>query len=301
MSTQGTVKRYILLIQKISYGAHPSFNDLKEYLEDQGFNISPRTLQRDIEQIRNEFSIEIKYNRIKNGYTLAEEDGMPPASLVRFLEIMSTAELLSENLKDGNELLQFISFEAQGNLKGIEYLSTLLPAIQKRRKIEFTHENFDTGLRKKYLLQPYLLKEYQNRWYLFGTIGSTNSFRTFGLDRIGDLIIKTETFRPLRGIEPKSYFEDLVGLNYSETDVEEVLLKTDKVQAKYLTTLPLHKSQTVVSEKGNEVVLRLFVRPNYELKQRIFMLLDRVRVMKPKWLVDEIKCDLKNTLKKYGN
>lgn len=300
MSTQGTIKRFTLLIQKISYGANPSFKDLKEYLEEHGFSISPRTLQRDIEQIRNEFGIEISYSRIKNGYTLAEEDGMPPASLVRFLEILGTAELLNENMKDGNELLQYISFEAQGNLKGIENLGLILPAIHKRRKIEFIHENYETGIRKKYALQPYLLREYLNRWYVFGTIGNSNTFRTFGIDRIENLVIKAETFRPIKGLNAASFFEDLVGLNYSESDVEEVLLKTDSVQAKYLKSLPIHSSQTIKSEQGNEVVIRLFIKPNYEFKQRILMLLDRVQVIKPKWLVDEIKKDIKKMLNKYG-
>jgi arginine repressor len=98
MSTQGTIKRFTLLIQKISYGANPSFKDLQDYLEEHGFKISQRTLQRDIEQIRNEFGIEISYSRIKNCYTLGGEDGLPPASLVRFLEILGTAELLNENI-----------------------------------------------------------------------------------------------------------------------------------------------------------------------------------------------------------
>ena len=299
MSTQGTIKRFTLLIQKISYGANSSFKDLQDYLEEHGFKISQRTLQRDIEQIRNEFGIEISYSRIKNSYTLEGEDGLPPASLVRFLEILGTAELLNENIRDGNELLQYMSFEAQGNLKGIENLGLLLPAIQKRRKIEFTHENYETGIRKKYQLLPYLLREYQNRWYVFGTINTTNTFRTFGIDRIENLLIKVETFRPIKGLNASSYFEDLIGLNYSENDVEEVLLKTNSVQAKYLKSLPIHRSQTIQSEVGDEVLIRLYIKPNYEFKQRILMLLNRVQVVKPRWLADEIKADLKKMIRLY--
>ena len=93
MSTQGTIKRFTLIIQKTTGDYHPSFQELKDYLNEHGFEISPRTLQRDIEQIRNEFGIEIKYNRGKNGYSITEEEGVPTDTLVRFLEILGTAEL----------------------------------------------------------------------------------------------------------------------------------------------------------------------------------------------------------------
>ena len=68
MSAQGTVRRWILIIEKITNKKNPSFRVIKDYLQEHGFEISPRTLQRDIEQVRNEFGIEIKYNRINNGY-----------------------------------------------------------------------------------------------------------------------------------------------------------------------------------------------------------------------------------------
>ncbi|MCY7311266.1 MAG: hypothetical protein LH619_10850, partial [Chitinophagaceae bacterium] len=68
MSTQGTIKRYILIVEKIASARFPSFLVLKNYLSDHGFEISERTLQRNIEQIRYEFGIEIKYDRMQNGY-----------------------------------------------------------------------------------------------------------------------------------------------------------------------------------------------------------------------------------------
>src|SRR5690606_40629522 len=50
-------------------------------------------------------------------------------------------------------------------------------------------------------LNPYLLKEYQNRWYLVGTIKPTDEFRTFGIDRISNLVVSETTFKPNRSEE----------------------------------------------------------------------------------------------------
>lgn len=300
MSTQGTIKRFTLIIQKTTGDYHPSFQELKDYLNEHGFEISPRTLQRDIEQIRNEFGIEIKYNRGKNGYSIIEEEGVPTDTLVRFLEILGTAELFSENLRDGKELLNFISFEDQGNLKGIENLRLFITAIKNKRKLEFYHTNFETGKRNHYLIQPYLLKEYQSRWYVYGAIGSGTTFRTFGLDRIDEIKVKSDTFKPIKGFDPKKVFEDVIGLYYSDIETEEILLEVDVLQSKYLKALPLHSSQVIVSETKDKVTIKYFLKPNFELTQKIIMMCDRATVIKPKWLANEIKSMLKEGLKKYG-
>ncbi len=146
MSTQGTIKRYTLIIQKVSGAFEPNFKEIQSFIEDQGFSISPRTLQRDIEQIRNEFGIDIIYNRSKNTYSLSKNSATETSdTLIRFLEILGTAEMLSEGIKSGKDILDFISFENQGNLKGIGYLGLLIAAIQNKRKVELTHYNYETN------------------------------------------------------------------------------------------------------------------------------------------------------------
>ncbi len=98
MSKHGVIRRYILLIEKIGKKQFPSFDDLKEFLSDHGFRISSRTLQRDMEQIRFEFGLEIEYNHLKNGYFFNFEKSLNLDSFFRFLEIVNTAHLLTEKL-----------------------------------------------------------------------------------------------------------------------------------------------------------------------------------------------------------
>jgi len=287
MSTQGTIKRYTLIIQKVATGFAPSFAQLQEYLQDHGFEISHRTLQRDIDQIRTEYNIKLEYNRTKNGYIMEESDIAPSGTLLRFLEMLGTAELFNESIKNSSRLLEYISFEDQGNLKGIDNLRLLLPAILNHRIIEYT-------------VKPYLLKEYQNRWYIFGTINNTNEFRTFGLDRIEELVIKTNTFKPIKDCKPKSFFNDVIGLYYSDYETEEVILKVHHVQLKYLKALPLHHSQIIKEEHKDYALISYHLKPNYEFKQKIMMMGERACITKPKWLATEIKNQLKAILNQYG-
>ena len=103
MSTQGTIKRYHLTVEKVANAIFPSFDDIKSYLHDQGFEISQRTLQRDIEQVRNEFGVEIIYDRSRNGYYIDKEDSLNLESFLRFLEMMVTDNIIADCLKDGKD------------------------------------------------------------------------------------------------------------------------------------------------------------------------------------------------------
>jgi predicted DNA-binding transcriptional regulator YafY len=299
MSKHGTIKRYTLIIEKIGRNQYPSFEIIKDYLFEHGFEISTRTIQRDIEQIRFEFGIEIKYERNRNGYYIDTRTSINIDNFLRFLEIVKTAELLTESLKESKDTLDFISFESREELRGIENLKPLLIAIKNNRMVSFSHEKFDTGKQRKYLVKPYLLKEYQNRWYLVGIVESTSEIRTFGIDRIFNLNVNGDTFKPETKINLVELFENTIGLTYSFNEIEEVILSFTPLQAKYVKSLPLHKSQVIIADNENEVQVKLRVIPNYELKQKILMIGESVKVLKPKWFAEEIKKSLCTTLKKY--
>ncbi len=299
MSKHGTIRRYTLVIEKTRTGQFPSFEEIMLYLNNHGFEISGRTLQRDIEQIRNEFGIEIKYNRDKNGYCIDYENSINTESFFRFLEIVNTAELLTESLLESKDSLKHISFDTGGGLKGIENLAPLLKAIKDKRKISFDHYNFHTERNKKYTLDPYLLKEYQNRWYIVGIPAGINELRTFGIERIEDLIIQVETFIPHISQNPKEMFKKTIGLVYSFHEQQEVVLSFTPTQGNFVKTLPLHQSQHVLIDNDEEYRISLNIIPNYELIQQILMHNHRVKVIEPKWLVDDIKDALKQTLDQY--
>ncbi|HRZ77041.1 MAG TPA: WYL domain-containing protein, partial [Bacteroidales bacterium] len=171
-----TIRRYTLIIEKISRRQYPSFCEIRDFLGDHDFRVSDRTIQRDIEQIRVEFGLEITYDRHRNGYFINEDLSFKIEGFLRFLEIVNTAELLTESLKESRNALNYIAFDAAGHLRNIACLKPLLQAVREHRRVRFDHENFETGLVKPYLLEPYLLKEYLNRWYLVGRLEKSDTF-----------------------------------------------------------------------------------------------------------------------------
>jgi predicted DNA-binding transcriptional regulator YafY len=301
MSKHGTIRRYTLIIEKLRSNQYPSFEEIKRHLFNVGFEISARTIQRDIEQIRFEFGIEIIYDRFKNGYFIDYEKSINIDSFFKFLEIVNTAELLTESLSESKETLNYILFENQGNLKGLEHLKPLLQAIKEKRIITFTHYNFSTEKTKHFTIEPYLLREYQDRWYIVGIDKKLKSDRVFGIDRISELKITDKIFKPNKNIDIINLFENIIGVRYSDEKAEKVVLSFTHTQGKYVKSLPLHKSQKILIDNENELRIELEIIPNYEFMQKIFMHNANVIVLEPKWLVKEIKEKLKQTLDKYKN
>jgi len=299
MSTQGTIKRYSLIIEKVGRKSHPTFDEIKSFLHAHDFEISPRTLQRDINQIRNEFGVEILYNATHRGYFVDAENSTDYKAFVRFLEVVGTANILLDTLREGKEVLKFISFENEAKLQGVEQLRQLVFAIKNKRKIEFLHENFDTEKVNSIKLLPYHLKQYQGRWYVFGNFENTNDYRTFGIDRISELKVLSKTFKPDKNVNAQEKFAEVVGLNYTASKLQQVQIKVDAYQAKYLKTLPLHSSQSIVKEAKQFVYFTYYLRPNFEFTQKLLTLGSSTTVIKPASLAKEIKDILKAAVKNY--
>ncbi|MEX0811760.1 MAG: WYL domain-containing protein [Chitinophagales bacterium] len=302
MSTQGTIKKYTLILEKLKHRHYPTKREIQEYFNGLGFNLTDRTFERHLEALRIEFGIQIIYDTWKKGYYLDEEASLNLKSFHKFINLSNVASLLTESLKDGKELLQYVSFDDSSLLTGIENLEKLLRATKEQRKIKFEHFNFYTQKTKQYSLKPYLLKEYKSRWYVIGTIFDTSDLRSFGIERINGLEVTDELFERDEALNPKEKFEEIIGLIYSDRKIQTVKLSFSMFQAEYIKSLKLHHSQKVVSEDKakDECLIELFLKPNFELEQQILMHGENVKVLEPQWLVDRIRDRLKEALGYYS-
>ena len=299
MSVQGKIKRYSLIIEKIENGRDTSFEAIKDFLFDNGFEHSKRTIQRDFDDLRNEFGVEVLYDSSKNNYYIDNKNSPNFESFVRFLGLVNTAELLKESFKSKSKSLEHIVFDNSEGLQGIQYLELFLTAIKQHREISFTHYNFQKNTTTKRLLKPYLLKEYANRWYIVGKQEGTKEFRNFGIDRVSNVQLTENTFVPNTDVDINYLYHDVIGMVYSEDIKQRVVLSFSPEQGQYVKTLPLHHSQQILIDTDIEFQISLEVIPNRSLVERILMYGNSVRVIEPITLVDEIREVLNDTLSKY--
>ena len=301
MANSNITHRHYLIIEKIKEGQYPSRKEIEDYLLRNGHHVESRTIDDDFNNIRTKYGIEIQYNRSKNGYSINIEDSIEDInSFIRFLEIVNTADILTNSLKENSNALKYISFDAGGGFKNIKSIQPLLKAITNSLIITFDYTQFHNTESEEYSIEPYFLKEYQNRWYVVGQINNTDKIRTFGIDRIAKLQLTKNKFKENKKIKPLEDFSKTIGLVYSDgIEAQEVILMFTHEKGQYIKTLPLHSTQKILIDNKNEFRVSLYVIPNNDLTELILKHGDSVEVIEPKWLVDEVKEKLTNALNRY--
>jgi len=279
--------RYKLILERLRFGRPPSLQDLQRYLDDRGYRISVRGIQRDILALRTDFDIDIVYDREGNSYCI--DDGCSPglSGALSYLDIAQSADTIIETFRDVKSLSRYVVFDYQGLGKGTEYLPLLLDAIKAERAIALWHSTFQDQEEKRYTFSPQLLRQYQGRWYAIGAVPGIENPMVFGLDRI--LGIEAIPDSPRAERLDLSRYDDIVGVSLPKGEPEEVRFRATVLQSRYLEALPLHRSQRVVVRMPDSVEFSLRVIPNYELILEFLKLSETVRVIAPETLVSEIR------------
>lgn len=302
MSLQGTIKRYFLIVSLVRQNQRPSLAEILDMLHSEGFEISKRTLDRDIEDIRNEFGIELVYDKIKKGYFIDLGLSSNMEYILRFFELSISAQVMIDSFKEGKEALQFVSFDSSDNLTGVHWLRDIMMAIRTHRIILFEHTSFQTGITLDYEVHPYFLKEYKGRWFLYAYVPSLNDFRIFGIERIDMLILADEYYKPIKNLIPSEKFEHIIGISllaYQEQPIQTILISTNAEQGRYMKSLPWHPSFTPLVDNEDEFRFSLTIMPNNEFIQLMLNYCNRIKVIEPLWLRDTLKNILSEAASKY--
>jgi predicted DNA-binding transcriptional regulator YafY len=293
------IKRFFYEIEYLRKKSFPTLKEIVFYLENREIFTSVRTVERDIEQIRNNFGISVIYDPLEKGYYIDEDMSPDLQRFIRFLEIANTAGIFLSGIKQTKDFIKDIEFDLRGGLLGTENLNPLLKAVNGLKKVQFTHFNYLTNQSSKVLLAPYFLKEYLGRWYVVG-MRDDNKIRTYGIDRISDLEITKETFEKNKENKARENFDSVIGLVYSYGKPELVVLSFTPRQGQYVKSLKWHHSQKTLVDNENEFRISLFVVPNYELFQQILMHGADVEVVEPQWLREKIKGKIMDALNRYN-
>ena len=291
------IERLYHLLNFIKYKHFPSKHQLLEYLAEKDIDLTERSLERDLKLIREKFFIDVIYDRSKNGYFIDTNSTADFNDWIQLFQLVVNYQSLNETLIQLTSKCDYIDFDRSVLKMNPEFLKLSLNAIIQKQKLSFNYTNYATDESKNFIIQPVLLKEFQHRWYVCGN-NEAGEFRSFGLDRISNLIVLQETFRSSIK-NPKALFDKIIGLSVENDPSEKIVLSFHPLQGKYILSQPIHLSQKIVSQNENELRISINVIPNYELLEQILKHGDRVKVMEPAWLKSEIIGKLTSALNQY--
>ncbi len=298
MSKREILARYNLIIKKLRrYPA--SFDEITDYLawesELQGynFNVSKRTFQRDLEDIRSLYNIDIQYDFSSKVYHISDDES--PVMNERMLEAFDTFNAL--NIAD--RLSSNIYFEKR-RPQGTENLYGLLHAIKNRLQINFQYHKFWENKPTNRTVEPYALREFKHRWYLLSMVPDEDKIKTFALDRISNLDISRKKFELQDNFDVDEYFKYSFGIiTPIDQKPEEVILSFVPHQGKYIKTLPMHASQEVLVDDENEFRIQLKIYITFDFRMELLSYAANVKVLQPQSLIEEIQQLFKEALDRY--
>jgi predicted DNA-binding transcriptional regulator YafY len=196
-----------------------------------------------------------------------------------------------------------VVFDGPEQFEGMELMQQVYDAIVKQQVIHFLYQPFNEKLPQDVTMHPYLLKEYNNRWFLVGLAIPQQKIWVCGLDRF-----KTDPKPRPRvafispaavGFHPLTYFADVIGPTVLlENPVEKVMLKFSANRTPYVLTKPLHSSQQLEKAYNDgSVSLSYRLRFNKELLGLILGFGADVQVLAPKGLKHRLRAAIDNMVR----
>mgnify|MGYP000903934463 CR=1 FL=1 len=219
--------------------------------------------------------------------------------LPQFEWISEIVPLLENKLGIAGGGREVISFDANIDYKGLDYITPLFNAISNKRVLRIQYQDFKNNQAVQIVFHPYFLKQYNNRWFVFG-LNEENRVATWNLslDRIQEINEADQKYTETM-VDWDDYFFDIIGVTrIADKEIEEITLSFNRQIAPYISTKPLHPTQ---KEKwvNDRLEVRIKVIPNYELESLILSFGENVKIISPTWLQIKIKERIANVMNNY--
>lgn len=293
------LKTYAWLINTIRTCGPISYKELLEnWREDrlsEGNSMVRQTFinyKRDLEEF---FNISIKCDN-KYRYYIENSSVLQQQSVQNWM--VSTMDV-NMSFADNREIYDRIVMEVIPSAG--YFLNDIIDAMKSNAVIEIQYQRYDTAVTRNHRVEPYFIKLYHQRWYLLGR-KDDGSMLTFALDRIKAMTITDETFAYDKRIKANDYFCDCFGVMKDETKpAERIVLRAYGTEANYLRDLKLHHSQKEIASCDDYSDFELYLRPSMDFRGKLMERSDRLEVIEPQHLAQEIEQMHLNSVNLYKN
>ncbi len=194
-----------------------------------------------------------------------------------------------------------IDFEQNLYLKGMEFFSTLFNAIAYRTALLINYKSFRQENALEIIFHPYYLKQYNNRWFVFGLNEELGVISNYALDRVIDAEQISTKFKDNNNVDFTTYFEDCIGVTVAmNAEPQKLQIEVDRSLWPYIETKPIHGSQKIKKVGDSCVIIELNIIINYELVALLFSYGDQIKVVSPKGLSEQLRDKAICMVKKYS-
>ncbi|HAR62860.1 MAG: hypothetical protein DKM50_05840 [Candidatus Margulisiibacteriota bacterium] len=249
------------------------------------FEVSERTILRDVEALKDSLGAPIKYSRGKNGYYYDSDYQLPQ---VKFTEGEMISLFISEKILAQYKNTPFynslssvfdklnlflpdeVSFDPQMINKSfsfesvketsidedfIEVFNSVISAIKQKQSIQITYHTMSRNKISERIVNPYHVRYAYGAWYLIGYCHTRQSVRTFGIGYIKAMQILEDQFEIQSDFSPEEYFGGSWGIRSGEK--EKIILLFSSYISKWIERKLWHPTQQLRKNEDGSVVMSL--------------------------------------------
>lgn len=273
------------------------------------FDVSIKTIQRDIETIEMAGIPIVSYKGHEGGYEIIEGYRVNKASMTKnevallknlldginetyrnkdVLSLINKLEIIDSNSSESNRFI--IDFSRWGNSSELtDKINIIDNAISQNRCIEFEYNN-SNGESSNRKIEPYKIIFKALNWYVYGYCTLKNDMRVFKLTRVKNLEILEEKFE-FKDIDIGNLFKD------PELETIDVILRVAKeIKIILEDSLP---SYEIIEEGNSFVTIKTSLPYNNWVDGMILGFGDKIEVLEPKFLREKLIGKIKGMYEMY--
>jgi predicted DNA-binding transcriptional regulator YafY len=315
------LQRMMLMHERIKAGAFPNCRRLADELE-----VSPKTIQRDIDFMRDRLGFPIEYDPVRFGFFYTEPVANFPNMEVSqgevialfvarkaleqyrgtsFEQALRTAfDKITDALRDKvdfkwGDLDSSISFRGLGtSAADIELFDVVSKAVMESRELEFEYKKAKGAAFEARRVRPYHLGCVSDCWYLFAFDLGRSQMRTFVLQRMRNGRRTAGRFHRPPDFSIHKYLHDSFGV-FSVEGRYKIRIRFDALAGQLVSERQWHSSQKIKLLPDGGAEMRLELGSLQEVERWILSWGKRATVLEPPELIERIRETLRLLTETY--
>lgn len=249
--------------------------------------LTPRTFLRHKELAEEIFNVNIECDKSSNEYWLNTED-------LDESDRWTMSALSIQNLNSMASMRRHIVLEDAP--AGQQWLEDVANACRYSRSLSFNYKSPYRQM-QHYEVVPLFVRMFKQRWYLTCQPVGKEYLSTLALERMSDLTTG-DVMEPTITVNAEEYFSDCYGIIH-QLEPERIVVRAFWPQNAYIKEVPIHHSQTIVDDNENWTDFSLYLRPTYDFKQELLWHRDKLAVISPEWLREDMIDILNRMIESY--
>lgn len=303
--------RMLKIHERMQRNSYPNCFTLAKSLE-----VSVKTIQRDLEFMRDQLNLPLEYERSKHGYFYTGEVAQFPTVQVTEGEVVAllvaqkaleqyrgtpfehTLEnafsKMSSGLRDEisfnpTEVMAGFSFRSFGTSKAdVKTFETLAKALRLMREVTLEYQKPSSQKAEVRRLQPLHLANIQNLWYVIGFDLEKKDLRQFALPRIKSLKIEETKFERKADFSIEEYLGNSFGA-FGGKEMVQVKIQFDSFAAGFIRERSWHSSEQFKEKANGALELSMRVPRLEEVQSWVLSWGSHARVLSPPQLVTAVR------------